>query len=150
LPQLRAQRSAGHRHKIWQNLRASADWCLQQQARTEWIPTAADDPQHENLYDRFYAAMHDRKTSQPMSWWHMDNPMLTKQTFRWPDGVELTVEKGRIAQHKADGYTETPVHFGGMKFADPCPRTYATVTIEPDMGTIRLVIRDQDRRRTSH
>ena len=92
----------------------------------------------------------ERKTSQPMSWWHMDSPKLTEQTFRWPDGVELTVEKGRITQHKADGYTETPVHFGGMKFADPCPRTYATVTIEPDMGMIRLVIRDQKRQGTSH
>ena len=44
---------------IWRNLQASADWCLQQPPRTEWIPTAADDPQYENLYDRFYAAMHD-------------------------------------------------------------------------------------------
>jgi hypothetical protein len=91
----------------------------------------------------------ERNTSQPMSWWYMDRPKLTEQTFRWPDGVELTVEMGRIAEHKADGYTETPVHFGGMKFADPCPRTYATVTIEPDMGVIRLVICDQERRETS-
>ncbi|HEX2477332.1 MAG TPA: hypothetical protein VHK01_21430, partial [Lacipirellulaceae bacterium] len=59
LPQLRAQRNIGHRRRIWRNLQASADWCLQQQPRTEWIPTAAVDPQYENLYDRFYAAMHD-------------------------------------------------------------------------------------------
>jgi hypothetical protein len=87
----------------------------------------------------------ERTMSQPMSWWYMDSPKLTERTFRWPDGVELTVGIGRIAQHKADGYTETPVHYGGMKFADPCPRTYATVTIEPDLGKIRLLIRDQKR-----
>ncbi len=92
----------------------------------------------------------ERKTSQPMSWWYMGSPQLTGQTFRWPDGVELTVEKGQITQHKADGYTETPVHYGGMKFADPCPRTYATVTIEPDMGKIRVLIRDRKGRDSSH
>jgi hypothetical protein len=59
LPRLRAQRNTGHHQRIWRNLQASADWCLQQPPRTEWIPTDPDDPQYENLYDRFYAAMHD-------------------------------------------------------------------------------------------
>ena len=45
--------------RIWENLIRSADWCRQQPPRAEWIPTLADDPQYENLYDRFYAAMHD-------------------------------------------------------------------------------------------
>ena len=44
---------------IWANMIKSADWCAKQVPRTEWIPTAASDPQFENLYDRFYAAMHD-------------------------------------------------------------------------------------------
>ncbi len=59
LPRLRATRADGLRGQIWQNLTASADWCCRQPPRTEWIPTAAEDPQYENLYDRFYAAMHD-------------------------------------------------------------------------------------------
>ncbi len=82
----------------------------------------------------------ERSTSKPMSWWYMDSPTMVGQSFRWPDGTELRVEHGRIVNHDPDGYTETPVHYGGMKFADPCPRTYATVTVEPDMGKVRLAI----------
>lgn len=59
LPQLRAQRTSGVHAQIWANLTRSADWCAQQVPRSEWIPTIENDPQFENLYDRFYAAMHD-------------------------------------------------------------------------------------------
>src|SRR4051794_36961786 len=59
LPQLRDLRKSGIHAKIWANMTRSADWCAQQSLRTEWIPTAEKDPQFENLYDRFYAAMHD-------------------------------------------------------------------------------------------
>ena len=45
--------------RIWANLTRSADWCLRQPPRTEWIPIIAPDPIFENLYDRFYGAMHD-------------------------------------------------------------------------------------------
>jgi hypothetical protein len=59
LPRLREQRESGIHAKIWANLTRSADWCAEQPVRSEWIPTLAEDPQYENLYDRFYAAMHD-------------------------------------------------------------------------------------------
>src|SRR3954469_20193428 len=59
LPQLRDLRKSGVHAKIWANMIGSADWCAQQSPRTEWIPTAEKDPEFENLYDRFYAAMHD-------------------------------------------------------------------------------------------
>src|SRR5262245_8377063 len=59
LPQLRAAKASGVHAKIWANLVRSADWCAKQSPRTEWIPTIAPVPQYENLYDRFYAAMHD-------------------------------------------------------------------------------------------
>src|SRR5436190_8653167 len=59
LPHLREQKKSGVHEKIWTNLTKSANWCAQQAPRTEWIPTAEKDPQFENLYDRFYAAMHD-------------------------------------------------------------------------------------------
>ncbi len=59
LPRLRGQRVSGIPSQIWRNLTESADWCLKQQPRTEWIPTLTPDPKFENLYDRFYAAMHD-------------------------------------------------------------------------------------------
>src|SRR3954453_4403680 len=59
LPQLRGLQNSGTHAKIWANMTRSADWCAQQSLRTEWIPTAEKDPEFENLYDRFYAAMHD-------------------------------------------------------------------------------------------
>ncbi len=59
LPHLRKLKESGEHAKIWGNMIQSADWCAQQTPRTEWIPTADKDPQFENLYDRFYAAMHD-------------------------------------------------------------------------------------------
>ena len=51
--------TSGVHAQIWANLAKSADWCAQQVPRSEWIPTIENDPQFENLYDRFYAAMHD-------------------------------------------------------------------------------------------
>jgi hypothetical protein len=59
LPRLRSLRTTGVPARIWANLTVSADWCARQTPRNEWIPTAAPDPIFENLYDRFYAAMHD-------------------------------------------------------------------------------------------
>jgi hypothetical protein len=59
LHELRARKQSGVGSKIWANMAASADWCAAQSPRSEWIPTADSDPQYENLYDRFYAAMHD-------------------------------------------------------------------------------------------
>jgi len=59
LAALRARPAKGVRAAIWENIRRSADWCAEQPPRTAWIPTLEPDPQFENLYDRFYAAMHD-------------------------------------------------------------------------------------------
>jgi hypothetical protein len=59
LPRLRALRTSGVSARIWKNLVESADWCARQKPRTEWIPTVSPDPKFENLYDRFYASMHD-------------------------------------------------------------------------------------------
>ncbi len=59
LPQLRQQRAHGLHRKIWRNLAASADWCLTQTPRAQWIAPATTDPRYENLYDRFYAIMGD-------------------------------------------------------------------------------------------
>src|SRR3954471_14860347 len=60
LQQLRAKRKTSEAAaRVWANLTKSADWCAKQKPRDEWIPTLEKDPQFENLYDRFYAAMHD-------------------------------------------------------------------------------------------
>lgn len=80
----------------------------------------------------------DRATTQAMSWWYMEQPRLEGKKLHWSDGTVLTIESGKITEHKSDGYVETPVHFGGMKFADPCPRIYATLEVEPENGHVRI------------
>lgn len=59
LPRLRGLRHTGHHTRIWQNLEASAQWCLTQAPRQQRITPVSPDPIHENLYDRFYAIMGD-------------------------------------------------------------------------------------------
>jgi hypothetical protein len=56
---LRLLHDRGVHAQIWQNMITWADWCREQPPRQAWIATLSDDPQYENLYDRFYAAMHD-------------------------------------------------------------------------------------------
>lgn len=59
LDRLRGLRDQGVHARIWRNMAASADWCLTRLLRTEWIAPVAPDPIYLNLYDRFYAMMHD-------------------------------------------------------------------------------------------
>jgi hypothetical protein len=59
LDALREGRREPVRARVWENISRSARWCAEQPPRTQWIAPQADDPQYENLYDRFYAAMHD-------------------------------------------------------------------------------------------
>jgi hypothetical protein len=47
------------RTDILANVMQSADWCLTRPLRSEWIPPVEPDPIYANLYDRFYAMMHD-------------------------------------------------------------------------------------------
>ena len=57
--QLPARRESGVSGDIWKSVVTSAEWCRAQTPRSKWTPTLADDRQYENLYDRFYGAMHD-------------------------------------------------------------------------------------------
>jgi hypothetical protein len=59
LTALQAARSEGFRAVIWTHLMQSADWCLTRPLRKQWLAPVAPDPIYANLYDRFYAMMHD-------------------------------------------------------------------------------------------
>ena len=52
-------RTEGARALIWRSMVDSADWCLTRPLRKEWIAPVKPDPIYANLYDRFYAMMHD-------------------------------------------------------------------------------------------
>jgi len=70
LSRLRALRSEGVHARIWTNLAESADWCLTQVPRTEWIAPVSPDPIYLNLYDRFYAMMHDMAVMEHLAFAH--------------------------------------------------------------------------------
>jgi hypothetical protein len=55
--------------------------------------------------------------------------------------VQLRVDVGDVTKIDDKGYVESPVHYGGMKFADPCPHEYQTVEVTPVDGVIKLSIR---------
>ncbi len=55
----RLKKQRGFHEQILKNIRESADWCLEGPVRREWIAPVTPDPVYGNLYDRFYAMMHD-------------------------------------------------------------------------------------------
>src|SRR5687768_15707709 len=59
LHELRERRAQGVHARIWRNLADSADWCLTKTPRDKWIAPVEPDPIYANLYDRFFAMMHD-------------------------------------------------------------------------------------------
>lgn len=67
LAELRAGREIGLRPLIWSNLMQSAEWCLTRPLRKEWIAPVSPDPIFANLYDRFYAMMHDLAVMEQLS-----------------------------------------------------------------------------------
>jgi hypothetical protein len=77
-----------------------------------------------------------RATEKPVSWWYAGKARQQDNTFTWPNGTKLTVTHGTIHAVDPKGFVETKVHFGGMKWADPHPFTYPTVTVDPQDGKI--------------
>ena len=81
-----------------------------------------------------------RTTDKPLTWWYAGNPQHSEKSFTWPDGTQLKLTRGKIGKIAPEGYVETKVHFGGMKFADPHPFVYPTVTVEPEGDTIAVEV----------
>lgn len=81
-----------------------------------------------------------RKTSRDVSWWYAGQPQREGNKFVWRDGTTLEVTRGRVTAVDPNGFEKKKVHFGGMKFADPKPMVYATVTASPDNGWLELTI----------
>jgi hypothetical protein len=84
-----------------------------------------------------------RVTDKALTWWHAGNPQHAGNSFIWPDGTRLNVVRGSIKTVDPNGYVETKRHFGGMKFADPHPFVYPTITVEPVDGKIAIEVNSQ-------
>ncbi len=81
-----------------------------------------------------------RELKAPLTFWYSGEPTRTGNTLKWSEGAELTVLQGTIETIDPQGYVETKVHFGGMKFADPHPFVYPVVTVLPDRGVLKLIV----------
>ncbi len=81
-----------------------------------------------------------RESARPVKWWYAGNPHRDGNSLTWPDGTKLTITRGRIAEIDPRGYTETKVHYGGMRFADPHPFVYPVVTLAPDGGVVEWTV----------
>jgi len=81
-----------------------------------------------------------RQASQPLTWWFAGKPARKDETFTWPDGTKLTVSVGTISLSDAKGFVETKVHYAGMKYADPMPMVYPTVTVDPENGVVQVEV----------
>ena len=100
LARLRPLKTEGVHARIWRNLAKSADWCATQPPRGEWIAPAANDPQFENLYDRFYGAMHDMAIIEHLAFASVLSDPAVDPYFeparRW------TLAGARVWKHEAD------------------------------------------------
>jgi hypothetical protein len=108
LEDLRAARHQGTRARLWRNLARSADWCLTQEPRTEWIAPITPDPIYENLYDRFYAMMHDMAAME-----HLAFAYSYSGDARYGEGARRwALACCRVWRHEADGEVD-----GGKAYA---------------------------------
>lgn len=96
---LRELRGEGVHARVWGNLAESADWCLTRSPRTEWIRPVSPDPIYLNLYDRFYAIMHDMAVME-----HLSFAYAYSGEERYGRGAkDWTLACCRIWRQEADG-----------------------------------------------
>ncbi len=108
LPRLRDRRSVGLHARIWKNIEQSANWCLTQQPRKQWIAPVAPDPIYENLYDRFYAIMADLAITE-----HLAFAYAISGDTRYGDAArDWVLASCRAWQREADGEPD-----GGKAYA---------------------------------
>ena len=108
LARLRAARTQGQRVRIWRNLAASADWCLTREPRTKWIAPVSPDPIYLNLYDRFYAMMHDMAVMEHLAFAYS----YSGDERYGRAGVQWALACCRVWRHEAQGAPD-----GGKAYA---------------------------------
>jgi len=111
LAQLRALRTSGQHARMWQNLAESAEWCLTQQPRTEWIAPVAPDPVYLNLYDRFYAMMHDMAVMEHLAfaWAYSGDRRYLEGARQW------ILACGRVWSREAEGEPDASKAYAVMR-----------------------------------
>ncbi|MEA3400114.1 MAG: DUF4962 domain-containing protein [Armatimonadota bacterium] len=111
LSRLRELRTEGRHTRMWQNLAASADWCLTQEPREDWIAPVTPDPVYLNLYDRFYAMMHDMAVMEHLAfaWAYGEDERYLEGACQW------TLACGRIWRREAEGEPDASKAYAVMR-----------------------------------
>src|SRR5258706_10798995 len=111
LARLRDLRTHGFHAVIWKNLRDSADWCLTRSLRSEWIAPVSPDPIYENLYDRFFAIMHDTAVMEHLAfaWAYSENPRYFDAARKW------MLADARIWARETDGAPDASKAYAGLR-----------------------------------
>ena len=77
------------------------------------------------------------RPNKPLTWWYAGNPQHSGNSFTLVRRHAIeNLPTARFSKIEPEGYVESKPHFGGMKFADPHPFVYPTVTVEPENGKI--------------
>ena len=107
-PRLRELRTEGIHAHIWRNVAESAEWCLTQRPRREWIAPVEPDPIYLNLYDRFYAIMADLAITE-----HLAFAYALSGEDRYGEAARAWVLAScRVWSNEADGHPD-----GGKAYA---------------------------------
>jgi hypothetical protein len=110
LSELRAAKDQGIRKLILENMLDSAKWCVERPLRKEWVPSVADDPIYENLYDRFYAMMQDMAITEHLAFTaaYTADPCFINAARKW------TVTDASVWAKEADCEPNVPMSAGGI------------------------------------
>jgi hypothetical protein len=111
LTRLQRLRTQGLHAEIWHHLAESAEWCLTQAPRTTWIAPVSPDPIYLNLYDRFYAMMHDTAAME-----HLAFASAYGHDRRYVDaGRRWTLASCHIWSREADGDPDASKAYAVMR-----------------------------------
>jgi hypothetical protein len=111
LARLREMRTQGGHARIWPNLAASADWCMAKTPRGDWIAPVEPDPIYLNLYDRFFAMMHDMAVME-----HLAFAYAYSGERQYSDGArQWALSCCRIWQCEAEGEPDANKAYAVMR-----------------------------------
>ncbi|MBI2298986.1 MAG: DUF4962 domain-containing protein, partial [Armatimonadetes bacterium] len=139
LPRLRERRTEGVQARIYQNLVQSADWCLTRPLRREWIAPVAPDPIYANLYDRFYAMMHDMAVMEHLAfaWSYSQEPRYRDPARDW------VLACCRVWRREADGAPDASKAYAALRLLKGVATAYDLLHVElsePERAEIRAML----------